>query len=235
MDVTNLRREARYGMPAADQIMFNRHYIIGYSYYFRQAKWALELVDEADDTERMDNFRADYRVPELFRADLKVYVGSGFDRGHLVSSANQRDTEIQNSETFLLSNMSPQAPKFNRGIWKELESEIRRLNNKPSILETYCISGPVWFFDQPVEVIGGEDQITMPVPHAYFKSVLTENKRGHLHMWSFLLPNELSDQTLDTFQVDTLKLERITGVKFWQNLVGKKIDAEKSKVRKMWR
>jgi len=41
----SLRPETRYGMPAADQILFNRDYIIGYSYYFRQAKWALEIVD----------------------------------------------------------------------------------------------------------------------------------------------------------------------------------------------
>ena len=45
IDIPSLKRETRYGMPAADQILFNRHYIIGYSYYFRQAKWALEIVD----------------------------------------------------------------------------------------------------------------------------------------------------------------------------------------------
>jgi endonuclease G, mitochondrial len=44
MNLPNSRREIRYGMPAADQIMFNRHYVLCYSYYFRQAKWALEIV-----------------------------------------------------------------------------------------------------------------------------------------------------------------------------------------------
>ena len=43
-DLPGLKRETRYGMPAADQIIINRHYTIGYSYYFRQAKWALEIV-----------------------------------------------------------------------------------------------------------------------------------------------------------------------------------------------
>ena len=37
--------ETRRGMPAADQILITRHYIVGYSYYYRQAKWALEVVD----------------------------------------------------------------------------------------------------------------------------------------------------------------------------------------------
>lgn len=113
MDFAGSRLEIRYGVPAADQILYNRHFVIGYSYYFRQAKWALEIVDpdviddDKTDAERADNFRSDYRVPEMFRADLEVYKGSGYDRGHLVPSADQRDTDLQNSETFLLSNMSP--------------------------------------------------------------------------------------------------------------------------------
>ena len=60
-ELPNTRRETRYGMPVADQVVFNRHYITGFSYYFRQAKWALEIVSSnADDDEfvdRMDNFR----------------------------------------------------------------------------------------------------------------------------------------------------------------------------------
>ena len=105
MNLPNLRRETIYGMPAADQIMFNRHYVLGYSYYFRQAKWALEIVNpDNPGLDRSDSFRPDYRIPETFRANLVDYAGSGYDRGHLVSSANQRETELQNSERFRLTN-----------------------------------------------------------------------------------------------------------------------------------
>ncbi|MCH7576170.1 MAG: DNA/RNA non-specific endonuclease [Candidatus Marinimicrobia bacterium] len=192
MDIPSLRRETRYGMPAADQIMFNRHYVIGYSYYFRQAKWALEIIDpDITDVVRPDNFRPDYRLPEIFRADLPNYTGSGYDRGHLVASANQRETEIQNSETFLLSNMSPQKPKFNRKIWKDLETAVRKLDLKKSILETYVICGPIFYFDAEVKTVKSSRAkgVTLPIPHAYFKSVLTENRRGKLHMWSFIMRN----------------------------------------------
>ena len=74
LELPSLRPETRYGMPAADQIMFNRYFVIGYSYYFRQAKWALEIVDpilwtDPDDVvARSENFRPDYRVPPIFRA-----------------------------------------------------------------------------------------------------------------------------------------------------------------------
>lgn len=237
IEVPSLRRETRYGMPAADQVMFNRHYVLGYSYYFRQAKWALEIVDP-DNTglDRADNFRPDYRLPEIFRADLDDYFKSGFDRGHLVASANQRETELQNSETFLLSNMSPQAPQFNRGIWRELEAEIRRLNEKPGILETYVICGPLFYFDKPVKFVGAEDnnEISLPIPNAYFKSILTENHRGALHMWSFILPNEKCDEDLDHYQVKTEKVEKYAGIELWGRLTGGEIESEKQRVRTLW-
>ena len=237
MDLPSLRRETRYGMPAADQILFNRNYVLGYSYYFRQAKWALEIIDpDSAGLDRSDNFRPDYRIPDIFRADLVDYRGSGYDRGHLVASANQRETELQNSETFLLSNMSPQDPNFNRDIWRELESEVRNLNLKPKILETYVICGPIFDFAMPVKSIGTKDknEVSIPVPHAYFKSILAENNRGTLHMWSFVIPNKESDQSLDTFLVPTTQVEKFAGIKLWERLVGKKIDKEKSKIRKLW-
>ena len=234
----NANRETRYGMPAADQIVVNRHYTIGYSYYFRQAKWALEIIDpDKTDVERFDNFRPDLRVPEMFRADLADYEGSGFDRGHLVASANQAETEIQNSETFLLSNMSPQKPEFNRGIWKELEDAIRKLDDQKSVLETYVICGPIFNFDVSVMTITpkGKKGVTLPIPHAYFKSVLTEDNRGRLHMWSFLMPNEGSKEPLEKFLVPTIKVERYSGLTLWQNLVGSEIEREKSRLREMWK
>ena len=72
------------------------------------------------------------------------------------------------------------------------------------------------------------------MPQAYFKSVLTENNKGALHMRSFVLPNKESDQSLDTFLVSTTLVEKLAGIKLWERLVGKKIDREKSKVRRMW-
>lgn len=242
MDLPSLKRETRYGMPAADQVMFNRYFVTGYSYYFRQPKWALEIVDpgrpdaKKADFDRLDNFRADLRVPEMFRAELKDYKGSGFDRGHLVASANQDDTRLQNSETFLLSNMSPQKPTFNRGIWKKLESEVRRLNKMKSTFETYVICGPMFDFQVPVKSIGTDDanDVSVPIPHYYFKSVLAEKSTGALHMWSFVLPNEPSDEPLSSFRIPTTDVENWAGIELWDRLKGDKIEKEKNRVRKMW-
>ncbi|MCP4370580.1 MAG: hypothetical protein GY797_21075 [Deltaproteobacteria bacterium] len=46
----------------------------------------------------------------------------------------------------------PQAPRFNRDIWKDLEEEIRKLDKKKRILETYVICGPIFYFDKPVSM-----------------------------------------------------------------------------------
>ncbi len=241
-EIPSLRRETRYGIPAADQILFNRYYLLGYSYYFRQAKWALEIISSdrvyisPDKVERLNNFRADFRIPEMFRADLADYKKSGFDRGHLIASADKLETELQNSETFLLSNMSPQASQFNRKIWRQLEQDVRRLNEKKTILETYVISGPLFDFDKAVKSIGTADGngVSIPVPPAYFKSILAENNKGALHMWSFIIPNQNTNKTIADFQVSTVDVERLSGVQLWERLVGIKIEKEKNRIRKIW-
>lgn len=240
LDIYSLKPETRYGCPAADQILINRFYVVGYSYYFRQAKWALEIVDpdkkDISQVKRLNNFRPDYRIPKRFRADLSDYKGSGFDRGHLVASANLNDEHIQNSETFLLSNMSPQSDKFNRQKWRELEEAVRDLDKKKNVLETYVISGPIFDFGTPIELIGKKDRngINIPVPSHFFKCVLTEEKTGRLKMWAFEMKNSSLRGDLKNFRVKTSYIEQRAGLTLWDNLMGPEIEAEKNRIRGMW-
>ena len=240
-DPFQMQPELRYGAPVCDEILTGRFFTIGYSWYFRQAKWTLEIVNrnkrELTEVERLDNFRADTRIPKRFRAGLGAYVGSGFDRGHLVASANQDVRDIQNSETFLLSNMSPQAPQFNRGIWRELESEIRKLNDREDIFETYVLTCPIFYFGQPVETIGDQQDdfgISVPVPHGFIKSVLTENRRGKLELWTFEMPNRDLDGDLGDFLVKTYDAEQIVGGRFWDRVSGGDLHEQKKSTNSMW-
>ena len=77
--------------------------------------------------------------------------------------------------------------------------------------------------------------VTLPIPHAYFKSVLTENNRGNFHMWSFIIPNEKTSKNLEDFRVPTSKVEKISGLFLWQTLVGSKMDSRRNEVKKMWK
>ncbi len=243
-DPFQMQRELRYGAPVCFQVLTGRHFTIGYSWYFRQPKWTLEiinrdreLVNDPEGVERLDNFRADTRIPKRFRAGLKAYKGSGYDRGHLVASANQDLQDIQNSETFLLSNMSPQAPQFNRGIWRELEMEIRDLDSRASTLETYVLTCPVFYFGETIERIGKEQEdfgISVPIPHAFIKSVLAENKRGRHRLWTFQIPNAPQTAPLESFLVKTYDAEQMVGGQFWDRIAGGDLHRDKSRPRKMW-
>ncbi|WP_271273674.1 DNA/RNA non-specific endonuclease [Aliamphritea hakodatensis] len=240
MNLNTLKPETRYGCPAADQILYNRFFTVGYSYYFRQAKWALEIVDpgqtDMDGVTRLNNFRPDFRIPPEFRADLSDYSNSGYDRGHLVASADMDDTHVQNSETFLLSNMSPQASKLNRGKWRTLETAIRKLNQLENVVETYVITGPVFDYDSPIETVGQHDDngVEIPIPSHFFKCILAEQLNGRLKMWAFEMPNARADGELEAYQVKTSYIERRTGIMVWNNLTGEKIEREKNTINRLW-
>ena len=240
-DPFQIQPELRYGAPVCDQILTGRYFTIGYSWYFRQAKWTLEIVNrnarELTEVERKDHFRADLRIPKRFRAGLKAYEGSGFDRGHLVASSNQDIIEIQNSETFLLSNMSPQKPQFNRRKWRDLESAVRKLNKKKTILETYVLTAPVFYFDKTIKTIGDDTDrygIDVPIPHAFIKSVLAEDSRGRLKLWTFKMDNKRLTGNLEDYLVSTYDAEQLVGGRFWDRVSGGDLHLQKKNPRAIW-
>jgi len=240
-----IQPELRYGAPVCDEILIGRFFTIGYSWYFRQAKWTLEIINRNDylvnkvleKAERFDNFRPDLRIPKRFRASLNDYKGSGYDRGHLVPSANQDTQKIQNSETFLLSNMSPQKADFNRGMWSNLEKAVRRLNDKDEILETYVLTAPVFYFDKPIETIGDEDEygIDIPIPHAFVKSILAEDFKGNLSLWTFLMDNEKLDGNVEDFLIKTYDAEQLVGGRFWDRVSGTDMHVQKKDITPIWK
>ncbi|MEP2717801.1 DNA/RNA non-specific endonuclease [Pseudophaeobacter sp.] len=243
-DPFQMQPELRYGAPVCDQILTNRFFSIGYSWHHRQAKWTLEIISQESmmvhdlpEVERKDYFRADLRVPRRFRAGLGAYEGSGFDRGHLVASADKDLLHIQNSETFLLSNMSPQVPSFNRGVWKRLEKAVRTLDQDPDIFETYVLTAPVFYFGKIIETIGDDSDasgIDIPIPHAFVKSVLTENKRGQLSLWTFKLDNQALDGDLEDYLVVTYDAEQLIGGRFWDRVAGGDLHDQKKSKGRFW-
>lgn len=244
-DPFQMQRELRYGAPVCDQILTGRHFTIGYSWYFRQAKWVLEIINPLErllgedfaDGERLDNFRADQRIPWRFRASLGAYQGSGFDRGHLSASADLRETELQNSETFLLSNMSPQAPKFNRQIWRKLEKAVRELDSHDDVMETYVLTAPVFDFGKVIKTIGdrkAKHGIDIPIPHAFVKSVFAEHRNGGFKLWTFKIDNEEQNGQLGDFLIKTYDAEQYVGGRFWDRVSGGDLHEQKKSKGEMW-
>ncbi|RNI28390.1 DNA/RNA non-specific endonuclease [Rufibacter immobilis] len=90
--------------------------------------------------DRQDDFRADMSLPSgWYKVSATSYTGSGFDRGHNLPSADRTKTVEDNSSTFLMTNMIPQAPNHNRQTWASLEDYTRDLVRVG--MEAYVIMG----------------------------------------------------------------------------------------------
>jgi len=91
---------------------------------------------------RQDDFRNDPTLPGgCYQVLGTDYSGSGFDRGHMTPSADRTSSVPDNSATFLMTNMIPQAPDNNQGPWAVLEGEARTIVGQGN--EVYIISGGV--------------------------------------------------------------------------------------------
>ncbi|MBV8860088.1 MAG: DNA/RNA non-specific endonuclease [Acidobacteria bacterium] len=91
-------------------------------------------------TPRQDDFRNDTTLPAgWYQVQGTDYSGSGFDRGHHCPSADRTLTVADNSSTFLMTNMMPQAPDNNQGPWANMENYLRTLVTSGN--ELYIIMG----------------------------------------------------------------------------------------------
>jgi endonuclease G, mitochondrial len=92
-------------------------------------------------SKRQNDFRSDPDLPSDWLATTpRDYTGSGFDRGHLTNSEDRSSNPIDNSATFLMTNIIPQSPDNNRGAWVQLENYCRELVRTGK--ELYIIAGP---------------------------------------------------------------------------------------------
>ena len=118
---------------------------IGYSNQRRQPLWASWNFISADNgsASRSSVFFVDTSLPPgFYQVQTSDYSGSGYDRGHMCPSADRTDTDAHNDETFLLSNIIPQAPDNNQGLWANLEQYSRDIAASNEVL---VICGPEGF------------------------------------------------------------------------------------------
>lgn len=191
------------------EIIKHTYYTLAYSEADEQAYWVYyhltpELINGTQT--RTDDFRADPLV-STGSASLDDYKGSGYDRGHLCPAADMTLNKTSMSESFYLSNMSPQNPSFNRGIWSKLEVRVRQWVGEYGDL--YVVSAGVL-----TDKLGaiGTDEVT--VPKSYYKVIYSE-KNG---MIALILPNQGSTTGLDQFVVSVDEVERQTGIDFFSGL-----------------
>lgn len=200
-------------LPSSNKdVIKHSNYILSYNETYEQAEWvAYELtVAETNKTvDRADRFRADKTVSTA-SATLADYKGSGYDRGHLAPAADMGFNSTAMSESFYMSNMSPQTPSFNRGVWKKLESKVRNWASEYG--KIYVVTAGVLSNDLPT--IGAN---SVSIPKYYYKIIL-KGKGEHRKMIAFLLKNEKSNEPLSSFVVSTNEIEKLTGIDFFPQL-----------------
>ena len=205
-----------FAWPAyeTNQIIIERpYYTLRYSEEHEQAMWvAYALFADSlrqNTFERKDDFREDTRV-KTGSASLKDYKGSGYDRGHLAPAADFSYDEFALSQSFYMSNMSPQDGSFNRGVWKKLEEQVRdwAMDND----QIYVVTGPV--LNKKFKTIGTNG---VSVPEYYFKIVL-DMRKPDIKAIAFLMKNEKSSADLTTFVVTIDSIEKLTGLDFFPEI-----------------
>jgi len=123
-------------------LLAKSQYTMSYSRDQGKPNWVSWHLSSAwlGSTARQDNFAADATLPSgWYRPGSTSYSGSGFDRGHNCPSADRTGSVADNSATFLMSNMMPQAPTNNQQTWANLENYCRTLVSAGN--ELYIIAG----------------------------------------------------------------------------------------------
>lgn len=198
---------------SSGEIIKHTYYALAYSEENEQAYWVYyvltpELINGLQT--RTDDFRADPMV-STGSASLNDYKGSGYDRGHLCPAADMSLNKTSMSESFFLSNLSPQVPGFNRGIWSSVEDQVRKWALAFDGLDV--ATGPI--FKGNIGSIGA-DEVT--VPGYYYKVLYSEKKKI---MIGLILPNASSSKSLDQFVVPVDEIEAQTGIDFFPGLEDK--------------
>lgn len=192
------------------EIVKHAGYSLAYSEFNEQAIWVYYKLSAkmlSGHVSRTDDFRPDVAV-KSGSATLVDYKASGYDRGHLCPAGDMVQSKQTMSESFFMSNMSPQVPGFNRGIWKNLEAKVRGWAKMEQ--EIYVVTGPI-FRDNKGKIGQG-----VTIPGYYYKVIY--DPTGDKKMIALILPNEKSDNELETFVVPVDKVEELTGVDFFPGL-----------------
>ena len=123
-------------------LMTKTQFTLSYSRDKGKPNWVSWHLSSAwlGSTARQDNFAADASLPTgWYRVGSTSYSGSGFDRGHNCPSADRTGSVADNTATFLMTNMMPQAPTNNQQTWAGLENYARTLVSAGN--ECYLICG----------------------------------------------------------------------------------------------
>ncbi len=202
---------ARSGLPC--EVVRHTYYMICYVEAHEQPAWTAYVLDgqklKEGKLRRTQDFREDPKVSTR-SATLSDYRRSGYDRGHLVPAGDFKWDSVAMSETFYLSNMSPQLHEFNAGIWEAVERTVRGWAKQKGRLVIY--TGPL--LRPNLKKIGNN----VSVPDTFYK-VIYAFVGGEVQAVGFLVPHRsFPENAVSRFMVPVDSVEKIAGIDFFPEL-----------------
>ena len=195
------------------EIIKHTYYTLSFVDKYKQAEWvAYKLTSKmvSGAGERENKFKPDPLVASGTATD-KDYRKTNYDKGHLCPAADMSWKQSAMNETFYFSNISPQAPRFNRGIWKTLEEDVREWVKKEKTL--YIVTGGI--LRDSLKTIGVNHDISVP---EYFYKVIVDVEAPEKKGIAFIMKNEESDEPVADFAVTIDSVEALTKIDFFPDL-----------------
>lgn len=205
-----------------NQYLCRTEYAVNLNYKTKVPYYVVEHImanEIGQGTKRKDDFREDTAVPVKYRATLKDYANGLYDRGHMAPAGDFTSNPTIMSESFLLTNIMPQTPGNNRGIWNVLEGHVRDWAVKYK--ELYVITGTI--YDDKFDTIGNG----VGVPTYIYKIIINPITQKSI---AFKFPNvKLNPKTIENYIVNIADIETVTGINFEPNLPKSLTQFESSK------
>lgn len=213
----------------SNQILTYSQFSLSYNEQHEQADWVAYTLTEEEVVMKQDRcncFKSDKQI--ITKSAAKSDYGStGFDLGHLSPAADNNLSALANEESFLMSNISPQTPTFNRGVWKSLETWVREQAELHSVL--YVVTGPV--FSNNLGTLG-KNEVTIP---GYFYKVILRPEGTKMVTIAFLIPQLGASDNFRDYIVTVNTIETITKIDFFPELDDSKENIIESQYRpKKW-
>ncbi|MBL8003205.1 MAG: DNA/RNA non-specific endonuclease [Flavobacteriales bacterium] len=210
-----IRRDLKaLGLPAlaaGDQVIEHPGHMLVYSEAHEQPKWTAHIASTdlvTGNLARIDTFLMDPKVT-TGSSTVEDYWNSGFDRGHLVPSADMRWSQEALAATYLYSNISPQRPEFNRGSWSDLEDWVRRTVRYGNE-RVFVVTGPVLRDGLPTMNNPGHKN-EVRIPELFFKAV-ADLDGPDKKMIAFVMRNGVNEYPVISYAVPVDSVEKLTGL-----------------------
>lgn len=195
------------------ELIIHKYHTIYYSEQHEQASVVSYMVcrDHLNKKLSRKNTFSEDPMVKTRTAHPSDYTNSHYDKGHLCPAADMTFNDTAMKESFYMSNISPQETKFNRGIWKQLEIQIRKwVKEKDTI---YIVTGPI--LKDFIDTIGVKNKI--PVPKYFYKIILKYNGTNSYAI-AFIIPNASCNKPLSTYATTIDEVEKQTNIDFFPKL-----------------